>query len=175
MKHGEKTSRWFYAWEYVPNPDFNPHMKRAKVGDPWYFHDIRTQKTIRVQTSRKIYVGATYRFRCGPVPGIHHYRKSIDTKNGQCGGNARGTPWKKAFVGDRIYQREIREEYGITFTMPDKIPHKYGWNSERGWKRSKKSKQWMRGEDARIIPRNEKQEKPSAVYFDEDGFSSFWA
>lgn len=108
-------------------------MMNRKYGDLGYRY--------RYQGSRK-YLQISYRFRIDPVPGISKFRKWHGTRCTN-NGHGKGHPWKKAFVGARIHQRELREELGITFTMPDKIPYKYGYRRERGWKRTKKCKQWM--------------------------------
>lgn len=136
-KYGEKVRNWRYKFVV----DY--------VSDDWL-----TTRRVYTYTGEKVYYGIPYLFRAEPVPGIHRYKPHMGKK---CGGNGKGTPWKKDFVKDRLYQREVLEEYGTTFTMPDKIPCKYGYNNDRSWKRTKKSKQWMKGDSVAII-RKEKEE-----------------
>lgn len=142
-KHGDKVRNWRYAWGYIPNPKYNPHIAHgAEFKDSPNWFGTRADEFICGRLDTRVYYGEPYLFRAGPAPSGGKFRKSHGTRCDN-NGHGKGMPWKRAYVGDQIYQREIREEYGITFTMPDKIPYKYGYNSQRGWKRSKKSKQWM--------------------------------
>ena len=124
MKHGQKIRNWRYRLVYVPHTTF--------WGSCGGTYEPRNEK---------VYYGEPFLFRAGPVPGVHILKHWGHGAN--AGGVGKGTPWKRAYVGDKLCQREVREEYGVTFTMPDKIPYKYGSKRQRGWKRSKKSKQWM--------------------------------
>lgn len=141
-KHGEKVRRWTYKWDYVPNPNYNPHMKFSKDSDCWYFFDNRKDEFIRAQTDEKVYYGEPYRFRCDPLPGGGRWNKKggwskYDRNKGS------GKCWKREWYKARDYAKEIYEEYGITFKNSDQIPYKHGHNGDRSWKRTKKKKQWM--------------------------------
>lgn len=83
----------------------------------------------------------SWKFRCGPVP------NTSKRKNGwwhRYGGDHCGSrPWKRDWYVAALEQQEIREEYGCTYRMPDKIPYRHNHTNERGWKRTRKKKQWM--------------------------------
>jgi hypothetical protein len=84
-----------------------------------------------------------YHYRNGPVPGIHCHQSGWwrRSKNWHAGRSAMKRQWYR----DEIYSKEVFEEFGITFKMDGRENHHYsGRNSKgKGWKRTRKKKQWM--------------------------------
>jgi hypothetical protein len=150
-KHGDKIRNWKYRYEWVPNQNRN-------IDNSWF-----TSRGNYEFTDEKVYYGLTYRYRYDPVPYVHRYKSWHGTKC-ENNGHGKGTPWKKAYIRDKLYQQEIRKRYSITFTMSDFILYKYGSPQQYTWKRSKKSAQWMRNGSRTVINNKFKGMKTAEIY-----------
>jgi len=96
--------------------------------------------------------GGYFTFRKGPVPYAGSHRNGCWHK--YAGKHASRAAKKRAWYGDDIYRKEIFLEYGITFRMDNKEFHTnyHNGGKGRGWKRTRKEKQWMRGDIKSIAP-----------------------
>lgn len=80
-------------------------------------------------------------FRRGPVEGISKYRNGHWHKYG---GNHGGfVHWKRSWYAFDVDRKEIYEEYGIMLKTQKIIPFTYSKGEGKGWKRTRKKKQWM--------------------------------
>jgi len=115
MQHGTLVQKKRLSHIYVPEN----HWSERWVIDGW------------------VYYGPVFRYRYDPVPGVHHYSNTIAD-----GIRHMKTTQERrmSFACNKKYVRNKRSFRNLPEAWDDKWP---AIIEERGWKRTKKKRQWM--------------------------------
>ena len=133
----------------INSKDLKIDFLKHKYNPDWK-NISNTYKSIPKRKAYKYYrmYKNRYVFRSGPVPYIHKWKSGHwHEYRGKHGHTIQEL---RQYFRDIIEQRIIKEEYGITFKIhrnnselnPYNLGHHVGTKG-RGWKRSRKRKQWM--------------------------------
>lgn len=139
--HGRVIPSGWLRQEYLKyhpsDTDQRPEIKRKQKLTKWGWK----QEWLKKQG---------YKFRNGPVPGISSYWNKGHNWHGNAGNHGSVIRELKHREGYEQTQKETKEEFGITFKMSrrthtvlDECHYHKRRSKGRGWKITRKEKQWM--------------------------------
>jgi len=86
-----------------------------------------------------------WEFRRDPVPCLRSYKRK-GWWHKYAGDHCGFVPWKRSWYAIEVDSKEIYEEYGVRIKNQKIIPYTHDHSKGRGWKRTRKEKQWMKAD-----------------------------